>query len=403
MNIMIMHAHTANRGDEAAVKALIDELLAIYPDANITLSLTGITKYPNLPPQVKVIDRFPKVRARVEQMEFLFAIPTKGRFVMTKSGREFMQAVQKADLVIHAPGGPSIGDIYHKVELLYLWCLDIIRRNNKKYMFYAPSMGPFHMKCRNRFRKKILEGAECVIVRDPISLEYVKEFLPNLNVWQSLDSALQHDIDVDANEKKYLNDIELKSFLESHAKCIGITITDLEWHPLYRTEPIVKELPRIFHTFIEEKIREGYGIIFIPQLYGANNDRNMMCTYMKGNHTYMLQDDRDEYDSYFQQYLIGKLYAVVGMRYHSNIFSAKMGTPFVSISYEQKMKGFMQSIELTEYCIDLNDLSLNQINATFDLLVQNYETYKQRLHLLHDKMKKEAYKTTEVVLAILNR
>ena len=39
----------------------------------------------------------------------------------------------------------------------------------------------------------------------------------------------------------------------------------------------------------------------------------------------------DMHDCYFQQYIISLIKAVVGMRYHSNIFSAKMGTPFVSV------------------------------------------------------------------------
>ena len=44
-------------------------------------------------------------------------------------------------------------------------------------------------------------------------------------------------------------------------------------------------------------------------------------------------------------------YAIIGMRYHSNIFSAKAGTPFISISYEQKMAGFMNKMNLEKYCI----------------------------------------------------
>lgn len=403
MNILILHAHTANRGDEAAVKAMIDELLVVYPDAKITLSLTGTTNYPNLPIQVKVIDRFPKVRARVEQLEFFLAIPTRGKFVVTKSGREFMQSVKEADIVIHAPGGPSIGDIYHRVELLYLWCLDIVRKNKKKYMFYAPSMGPFYMERRNTFRRTILEGAECVIVRDPISLKYLNDFLPKLNASQSLDSALQHDIDIESNEIKYHKDKLLKRFMDSHEKCIGITITNLKWHPLYCENSVVNELSHIFHDFIESKIKDGYGIVFIPQLYGTSNDRDEMMQYMKTNHTYMLQDDLEEYDSYFQQYLIGKLYAVVGMRYHSNIFSAKMGTPFISISYEQKMLGFMQSIGLENYCIDLNELNIDKLNFKFNQLIDNYGEYKELLTTMHDSMKKKSYITTEAVIKILDQ
>lgn len=57
---------------------------------------------------------------------------------------------------------------------------------------------------------------------------------------------------------------------------------------------------------------------------------------------FVICSDDEKYDTYFQQYVIGCMYAVIGMRYHSNIFSAKMGTPFISISYEQKMQGFMK-------------------------------------------------------------
>ena len=50
-----------------------------------------------------------------------------------------------------------------------------------------------------------------------------------------------------------------------------------------------------------------------------------MNDYMLDSDTFMIDAFSEERDTYFQQYVIGKLYAVVGMRYHSNIFSAKMG------------------------------------------------------------------------------
>lgn len=403
MNILIIHAHTANRGDEAAIKAMVDELLVKYPRLNITISLTGITPYPNMPSQVKLIERFPKVRARLEQFEFFLAILTKGRFIFTKSGKEFLDAVENADLVIHAPGGPSIGDIYYEVEILYLWCLDLIRKKGIRYMFYAPSMGPFKITRRNNLRRRILTGAQKVIVRDPISLRYIKEFIPEIDVIQTLDSALQHDIDFDTNKKKFLKYHALRDFIEEHNFCIGITITDLQWHPLHKDKAVVKNLSNIFHEFIEMKIKEGYGIIFIPQLYGTGNDTIVMNTYMKEKHTFMVDAFSDEYDAYFQQYLISILHAVVGMRYHSNIFSAKMGTPFVSISYEQKMKGFMQSINMEDYCIELVDISLQLLNEKYNMLESNYKNYKKTLNNLHLKMKEEAYRSTQTVIDILEK
>lgn len=61
--------------------------------------------------------------------------------------------------------------------------------------------------------------------------------------------------------------------------------------------------------------------MFIPQLYGNGNDYDLMRTFCCDTNDYFVVTASDErYDTYFQQYLIGQLYAVIGMRYHSNIF-----------------------------------------------------------------------------------
>ena len=95
------------------------------------------------------------------------------------------------------------------------------------------------------------------------------------------------------------------------------------------------------------------------------------------------------------------LYAVIGMRYHSNIFSAKMGTPFISISYEQKMQGFMKKMELDRYCISLDKLSDEELKKKFSILTDNYDEYKKYLISVHEKMKKESYETTNILKDIL--
>ena len=142
-----------------------------------------------------------------------------------------------------------------------------------------------------------------------------------------------------------------------------MTITDLLWHPVYSKNPAIsKNIHDVFHEFLSSLTKAGYGVVFIPQLYGNGNDYDLMRTFCCDTNDYFVVTASDErYDTYFQQYLIGQLYAVIGMRYHSNIFSAKMGTPFISISYEQKMKGFMEKMNLAEYCIDLKNLSKDTI------------------------------------------
>ncbi len=415
MTILIIHAHNENRGDEAAVKAMVDALNQAIPGCEIYISITGLVKYPNMPANVTQIDRFSNLRSHKYLLEFVTAYLTNGRVVFSKSGKEFFRVLRKADFVVHAPGGPSIGDLYLYSEVLNLLRLDMIRRMGKRYMFYAPSMGPFDSGRRRGIRRRVLKNAEMITLRDPISAAYVREFLPGVPVEQTLDSALQFDIDREENGKKLAQYTALRDFLDAHPKRMGITITDLKWHPTQRENPHIAAIQPAFSQFIQARVREGYGIVFIPQLYGNQTASRRMGEYMLPEHTFLVSDgshmvegravydpENDTYDSYFQQYLIGQLDMVVGMRYHSNIFSAKMGTPFISVSYEQKMAGFMQTMGLEAYCLDVNDLSAAALEEKYEALCRQYPQVKAQLADLHGTMQARAHRTTEILTQILN-
>lgn len=404
MVITIINCHVENRGDEAAIHALVDEITELYPRAKINLLLRGDTFYPNMPNTVHMDRQF--VPGDLKSIiAYYIAYISKGRVKISSSGKRTFRAIEEADIILHAPGGPSIGDTYYEAEPTYLRLYDLASSMRKPYMFYAPSMGPFIRTKRNDWRRKILNGAKAIVLRDPISAEHVRNLIPDKTIYQTLDSALQHDIDVTENNKKLKEYSDLRKFIESHKRCVGITITDLLWHPIHsKNREIVDNIKRTFTKTIEELVQKGYGIVFIPQLYGSGNDYDLMKAYCT-NETdfFVLPADKDKYDTYFQQYLIGQLYAVIGMRYHSNIFSAKMGTPFISVSYEQKMQGFMEKMKLLDYCIKLEDLNARILLEKFNKLEFNYKCYKQYLFNKHNEMKAESYRTTEILLDVINQ
>lgn len=401
MNILIINCHTANRGDEAAVHALVDELIELYPEVQITLGMRGPTQYPNLPNNVKSIKQLVIDKS---DLKYAAAKMSRGKVALGRTYTQFISSIRKADVVLHAPGGPSIGDTYYEAEASYLRIYDLLIAMKKPYMFYAPSMGPFNKQERNGWRKKVLNNAKAIALRDPISAEYVKGLLPNKKIYQTLDSAFQHDIEMNENKMKFYGFTELKKFVEKHKRCVGVTITDLTWHPVYSKDNTIAKLVReTFESSLDTLTEKGYGIVFIPQLYGTGDDYQLMKSFCKNASDYFVVPANDSrYDTYFQQYLIGKLYAVIGMRYHSNIFSAKMGTPFVSISYEQKMQGFMEKLNLSDYCIKLKELSSDMLLHKFSYMQENYTNYKNYLLEEHINMKQEAYKTTKIVEKVIN-
>lgn len=402
MNFLIVNAHVENRGDEAANRALIDELNELYPHCKITLSLRWGKIYPNLPENVRVIDQLaPTSIQRV--IEFWLMRLSNYKFCLTRRAKTYVDSVRNADLILHSPGGPSIGDLYYDDELGYLRSYIIAKDLSTPYLFFAPSMGPFKRAERRKLREDILNGAEAVVVRDPISKAYLNEFLPELKVYQTLDSAFQFDFNEEDNKKKFDEYTELKEFLSKREKNIGITITELDWHPQHSKNinllDNIKSTMSKFSTYLKDK---GYGVVFIPQLYGESDDYNLMKKYMFGDSFFIIPANESKYDSYFQQYLISRLYGMVGMRYHSNIFSAKVSTPFVSISYEQKMAGFMEKMGISEYCLSISDLSYDSLIEKFELMISNHDNYKNYLLEKHSAMKTEALKTMDIVSSYIS-
>lgn len=407
MNILIFAANWFNRGDESAIRAMIDELKLAYPNSEFKIHFAS--KEPEIMPydNMEILPGFYKARRRnvlknalykismhsFSKINIMPRISTRSKFENRQVLKKFVDAVKWCDLAIYAPGGPCIGELYKNYALLD--CIDIIRHFKKPYVFFAPSMGPFR-----RYKKRIanaLKHAEVVCFREAISAGYVKSLVPELDCHVTLDSAFQHPVDNVYYDRQFEAYVSLNKFLEKNDKVVGITITDLQWHSKYANESVKNTVTKSFKGFISFLNCNGYAIVFIPQLFGEHTDRDYMASFAIGN--CFVVDDL--HDCYFQQYLISKLYAVIGMRYHSNIFSAKMGTPFVSVAYEQKMAGFAEKVGLSEYCFSINDLSEERLIEYFNKLEQNYYEYKNKLMSIKKWCQDESYKTTKYVKEII--
>lgn len=403
MKISIIHAHWFNRGDEAALRAMIDELHLIYPNAEVVVQILGTPIWFPYSKEIRLIDGNLPQGKKFRWVDYCLLYLTKGRLSLKKESRRFVSEIASSDLVLHAPGGPSLGDIYIRSEKFYLARLLMVRRLKVPYAFYSPSMGPFEKKTYSKIRKKILMDAAFLAVREPVSKSYlVKYGIPANKVLVTLDSAFQHDICESLYNQQLQDDIELQKLLKSGSKIIGITVTNLQWNPRYKgAKDIIDCISKTFQSMIKWLTSSGFKVLFIPQLFGNNNDAGYMNSFANSN-CYVLPVIKEN-DCYYQQFIIGKLFAVIGMRYHSNIFSAKMGTPFISVSYEQKMIGFMRKAGLEDYCIDITDLSFEALWEKFELLCTNYNMYQSYLQKQHDKWKREAYVSTALVKETINK
>lgn len=394
MNLFIFGANWYNHGDESAIRSMIYEIKAIAPEARIKIEFNqqGVI-FPDK--NIEVFDGFtiPSIRCNpIGYIGYKLSVISSWRVValdpLTRQKYDnFINAVKWCDYAIYAPGGPSFGDIYHQynlVEMMYL-----IHKYGKPYFFYAPSMGPFTR--HQRHIRTALENSDFICLREATSKQYLKEAGVNKELLVTLDSAFQFPIDWNAEEKKMEKYPELKEFITT-GKCVGLTITDLRWHDREINVERENRIKESFEGLVDYLEGEGYKLLFIPQLFGVDNDSDYMKRFMRNDNCYIISPNED---CYFQQFLISKLYAVVGMRYHSNIFSAKVGTPFLSVAYEQKMSGFINKAGFGQYCINISDLNRENLLNKFKLLEKNYDEYKTDLQKKRESFISESHKTTE--------
>lgn len=394
--IAIVNAHWNNRGDEAALRAVIDCIINNCPESAITIIFKDKGQIKQFPYEGRV--KYITTRFLIEEEDFLSILAGRESSEELTGVWETMDVVQAADYVIYSPGGAVISDrFWWRKQLEYLFPIAYAEKLGKPVFFAAPSIGPFMEKYK--IRTDVLKNVERLCVREEISQrELVNQDVID-NVVVTIDNAFLNSIGTSEKSDILRNDIELASFMNKYKKVIGITITDLSWNVKYsNNKDLVDSIFSTFTNFIAKMETYNIGVLLIPQLFGEQNDSDALKKFERKN-TFLLSED---YDAFEQQYIISKLYCVIGMRYHSNIFAAKASIPFIPIIYEEKMSGFLEKYGLLDYAIDVCELSYDKLLDIYLKLSSNYKLVSNILESYLGIWKKKAQKTERLLLNFLD-
>ena len=276
-------------------------------------------------------------------------------------------------------GGPYIGDIYINHEIVHILYVLIPELLGKKVVFAAPSMGPFKIKIMNPLRRKILTLAKLIVLRDKVSFDYVKSFMPEKKeIYLSADAC-------------FADRIEDVVTLDKRENTIGFTPLEYKYPgAANRAEEVEKYKKNIIRFFDElmEKDKE-LKVEFFPQLYNKHSDMALIEEFrsrMKyGERTIVFSD---KLSGPLQQREIGKMKMMIATRYHSAVFACKMHVPCICIAYEHKAFAMMESFGLKDCVIDINKM-------TYELLQEKYAYIQENYEQIYDKQMNNLPQVTE--------
>ena len=373
MKIVIINQHTCNRGDEAAGRAVIESLLEAFPDSAIDVLYRFPGEYPPIDQNTNRVHHYPEYKYKFnKKFLFLLYMELGWNFFMNilrfkkgfigASGKLYKKIAQ-ADIVVNAPTGPNIGDIYK--DKFYMLNIIFSELAGKKTFMYGSSVGPFNIPWVRKWAKFLFERMNVVCVREDVSLGYLKELgLKNQNLYSSLDAAVQRVISAESADK-YYSDAGLTLNIHN----VGITPLAYPWYPQeIRDEEHQKIIEQNLVKIIDKITENGdTNVFFFPQLYSVipddeigKNDMPIINSIInKVKHPEFCKVLPNEYDSDVQQAMISKLDYFIGMRYHSLVFSVKMETPVIGICYEHKAVGFLEKAGLRELVIKIEDFCNN--------------------------------------------
>ena len=398
MHIVIPNAHWSNRGDEAAHRALWEELQKRYPGCRITVMFKD-RKPVSWVPEMENLEYF-SCQFTAASWDIWLTALTRGRLGRDPMLKKAVRTLKIADLIIYPPGGSVINDrFFWSKQMEYLVPFICARFYRIPMFVAAPSIGPCDAEKPRRIRKWLLKTPRTICVREAISKDYLESIGITKNVHVTMDLAFMNHIDMEPNQQKLEAYPDLQEFLAAHPKTIGMTISDFKWHvKLGKNPELTSQIDNSFLQFISHLTERGYGVLLIPQLFGNQNDADYLQTFASNPHALMMSD---EPDAYFQQYVISKLYAVVGMRYHCNIFAAKMGTPFIAVAYEEKMTGFLVQADLLEYGIPVEEASFENLRDKFEMLTHDHRQLRVRLCDHAEAWRQRAHKTVDLLSSLV--
>jgi len=398
LRVFVINSHSNNRGDEAAQRSMVESIRRSFPESIITV-LTDNPDGLDIKNNVERIKFFHFSYRKLLIITIWLFLKNVGfgfrRFEKKYKFLRELNIMWKSDIVISAPGGPYIGDLYRSHEISHLLQIYFAKKMHKKVMIYAPSMGPFRHRFYNFIRKRILNKVEVITVRDSESYKNLLDFnLPKPLVYLTADSAIGNEINF---RRRPYNEIIKKFKEENKIKedeiLVGFTPAGYEWNNIsLENELNGEKYNKIISTFLDYMI-ENYNIrvVIFPQLYGVDTDLpliNGITSRVKKREKIIVFDNR--LDSFKQQAVISILDFFVSNRYHPLIFSLLAGIPSIGISYQFKIKNLMERFGMGKFIIDISQLSNEILPEKFELLVNDEREVKKTIIKNMRHMKHEA-------------
>jgi len=125
----------------------------------------------------------------------------------------------------------------------------------------------------------------------------------------------------------------------------------------------------------------GYNLVFLPLMVSIpeNDDIDHKNLYNKIGECDNLKLISSQLDPDEIINIIAQSEMVIGMRYHSIIYSLISGVPVIGLAYAQKVRNLMSDVNLDQFCIDLKGEFCRELLSIVDYTFEKKDEIKNKI------------------------
>lgn len=410
VHILVVNQHGDNRGDEAALRAMLRTFSELLAERGRGVRFTVVHQSRDRELRLRfdeVVEAIPMLLPALDAAGLVtwaaarrlgLSLP----ILLSATTRRLVSAYRDTALVVSAPGGPYFGDIYRDHELVHWFFVWMARLFRKPTFLYATSAGPFATPLLNGVRRRMFRSFSAVCLREPKSAAYVRELCgSDFPLTITADSALQQRA-APISRSQYFQG-ERAPLADRFL--VALTAIHYKFPELADPQPAREAYERAFLAAVAHLAQcRRCHFLFFPQLYGRSHSD---MAFLRGLGAQLGPEVSWEVvdpdlDADAHQKLIAACDLSIASRYHPQIFAAAGAVPGVCIYYEHKAASFMSELELSDLAFSIRDVESAPLCEALDRVLADGPAIRAKLERGIVRLRQRARRTTELALELVD-
>lgn len=357
-----------NLGDDTLLRSLIGSLRREKPDVKITV-----------------------LCAKPQKMRALYGARTVNRYNIFS----IMSEMKSAKMLING-GGNLIQDGTSRKSLFYYTAvMKLAKKMGLKLALYANGIGPLYDKRSRRLASDVIESADMITLRDPESLELLREIGCDSAADRALVSADPAFCGIDS-DPEWIKFVLAREGLDPGGRYFMVSVrsgnTLDAGSKVNYDDRVVDRLSEAV-----KEISEKYSLtpLFVPFQSAVDDSITERVLARTGTGRMLSGLSAGE--------LCGILKIcsfAISMRLHLLIFAASTGTPMIGLSYDKKVDSFMRYIG-EDTLADIRTFSSDEIVGMADSIMKNAGSIQSELSSKADHLRELSRNDASMAMKLL--